>query len=392
MSEGLLLKALIILFISASVVGALARLKLPSPIGYLVSGLLIGPYGLQLLTTSAEIDFLSNLGIVFLMFIVGLELSIPATSGPRRNFLLGGSLQVGLTALLIFAGAILYGSSPIDAILLGGAGALSSVIIVMKQLANQNEISREHGQIALNILTFQSMTLIPFVAIIGAFEQAGGFDPVTLLRHVLIATAAFLLVLALCRLALRPTLTFIAQRNLTDLFLPLVLLFAMTTAVATHFAQLAPPISAYLSGMTGGESDAEHRIENSFRPFRDTMLGLFFLAMGMKIDPSVIQTFPQSVLEWTSALIVGKTVVLLFVGAMMHWPPIVAARVAVILSHGGGLSLLLLTEGMRTNAIPPDAGQPALMAVAITMLLGSILIRENRSVAKIIDRQSSRLK
>jgi CPA2 family monovalent cation:H+ antiporter-2 len=144
--------------------------------------------------------------------------------------------------------------------------------------------------------------------------------------------------------------------------------------------------------MTGGESDAEHRIENSFRPFRDTMLGLFFLAMGMKIDPSVIQTFPQSVLEWTSALIVGKTVVLLFVGAMMHWPPIVAARVAVILSHGGGLSLLLLTEGMRTNAIPPDAGQPALMAVAITMLLGSILIRENRSVAKIIDRQSSRLK
>ena len=161
-ADALLVGTLIIIFASVCAVALLARARLPAVLGYLVAGWAVGPHGLALMSASVQTRFLAELGVIFLMFMVGLEFSVPAINRARGDVLGGGSLQVGLTCLAIAGALVLLGASWPAAIVLGGAVAMSSTALALKQLADQGEVSSEHGRRALGVLLFQDLAACRF--------------------------------------------------------------------------------------------------------------------------------------------------------------------------------------------------------------------------------------
>src|SRR4030081_2583413 len=346
MADVLLIKTLVVILASVSSISLVVRAGLPAAGGYLLAGLVIGPHGLHLIATSDETRFLAELGIIFLMFMVGLEFSLSAMIAARRDVFVAGSLQVGLTALIVAGIAMLWGGEFPTAVLLGGAVAMSSTAITLKQLVEQGDVSSQQGRLVLGILLFQALAALPFLVVLGEWKQSGGPEPLEALRQLGIAASALGIAAFVCKPVFRTWLTWVARTNSTDLFLLTVLLLALGTAFAGRLAGLSAPIGAFLAGMVVGESDFRHQVEDDIRPFRDVLLGLFFVTTGMEVDPSTITAAPMAVLAWIIACLPGKALVVLLVGAIMRWPAPVSARAAVILAHGGEDGLLLLTLAM----------------------------------------------
>src|SRR6267154_1254339 len=392
MVDALLIKTLVVILASVSSISLVARAGLPAAGGYLLAGLVIGPHGLHLIATSDETRFLAELGIIFLMFMVGLEFSLSAMIAARRDVFGAGSLQVGFTVLMVAGLAMLGGIGLPTAVLLGGAVAMSSTAITLKQLVDQGDVSSQHGRLVLGILLFQDLATLPFLVVLGEWELSGGPEPLGALRQLAIAAIALSISAFVCRPIFRVGLTWVARTNSADLFLLSVLLLALGTAFAGRLAGLAVPIGAFLAGMVVGESDFRHQVEDDIRPFRDVLLGLFFVTVGMEVNPSTVLVAPMAVLVWMIACLAGKALVMILVGAIMRWPAPVGARAALILAHGGEDGLLLLTLAMRVGAIEPSVGQPALLALAATMAFGPMLIQRSARFAELVGGASHRVK
>jgi CPA2 family monovalent cation:H+ antiporter-2 len=390
MADALLVKTLVVIVASVCATSLVAHIRLPAAGGYLLAGLVIGPHGLHLLTTSDETRFLAELGIIFLMFMVGLEFSIPTIIAARRDVFGAGSLQVGFTVLIVAGVAMLWGLGLSAAMLLGGAIAMSSTAITLKQLVDQGDVSSQQGRLVLGILLFQDLAVLPFLVVLSGWQLGGGPEPLVALRQLGIAAMALGIAAFVCQPVFRTSLTWVARTNSADLFLLAVLLLALGTAFVGHLAGLSTPIGAFLAGMVVGESDFRHQVEDDIRPFRDVLLGLFFVTTGMEVDPSTVTAAPLAVLAWMIACLPVKALVMLLVGATMHWPAPVGARAALILAHGGEDGLLLLTQAMRVGAIEPNVGQPALLALAATMALGPMLIQRSARLAELVGGASHR--
>src|SRR3979490_3372539 len=232
MGDALLLKTLVVILASVSAISLVARAKLPAAAGFLLGGLVIGPHGLQLIATSDETTFLAELDIIFLMFMVGLEFSLGAMIDARRDVFGAGSLQVGFTVLMVAGAAMLLGAGLPAAALLGGAVAMSSTAITLKQLADQGDVSSQHGRLVLGILLFQDLATLPFLVVLGGWELSGGPEPLGALRQLAIAAIALGVAAFVCRPVFRVGLTWVARTNSADLFLLTVLLLALGTGFA----------------------------------------------------------------------------------------------------------------------------------------------------------------
>ncbi|UFW46332.1 MULTISPECIES: cation:proton antiporter domain-containing protein [Bradyrhizobium] len=392
MADDLLIKTLVVILASVCAISLVARLRFPAAGGYLLAGLVIGPHGLQLIAASDEARFLAELGIIFLMFMVGLEFSLSAMITARRDVFGAGSLQVGFTVFVVTGIAALSGMSLSGAVLLGGAVAMSSTAITLKQLVDQGEVSSQQGRLVLGILLFQDLAVLPFLVVLGGWQPVGGSEPLGALRQLATATIALGAAAFVCKPVFRTWLTWVARTHSADLFLLTILLLALGTAFVGHVAGLSGPIGAFLAGMVVGESDFRHQVEDDIRPFRDILLGLFFVTVGMEVDPSTVVVAPMSVLAWIAVCVPGKAFVMIQVGAIMRWPAPVAVRAALILAHGGEAGLLLLTQAMRVNALEANVGQPALLALAASMALGPMLIQESSRFAELVRGASHRLK
>jgi monovalent cation:H+ antiporter-2, CPA2 family len=375
MTDALLSESLVVILASACAVALLARVGLPAAVGYLLAGLVIGPQGLQLVAASDETRFLAELGVIFLMFMVGLEFSIPTIIAARAHVLGAGSLQVGLTSLTVAGCVRLSGADWPAAILLGGAVAMASTAIALKQLADQGEIASQHGRLALGVLLFQDLATLPFLVVVASWQQRGEPDTFGVLGQLAVAGVALAGAALVSRPLFRMTLSWVARVKSADLFLLSVLLLTLGTAFAAHLAGIAAPIGAFLAGMVIGESDFRHQVEDDIRPFRDVLLGLFFVTVGMEVNPSIVAIAPWAVLAWMVAFLPGKALVMAIITKIMRWPTQAGVRVAVILAHGGEFGLLLLTQAMGVGIIDTHVGQPALLALATTMGLAPVLIQ-----------------
>jgi CPA2 family monovalent cation:H+ antiporter-2 len=392
MADDLLIKTLVVILASFCAISLVTRLRFPAAGGYLLAGLVIGPHGLQLIAASDEARFLAELGIILLMFMVGLEFSISAMIAARRDVFGAGSLQVGFTVFIVTGIAALSGVSLSGAVMLGGAVAMSSTAITLKQLVDEGEVSSQQGRLVLGILLFQDLAVLPFLVVLGGWQLSGGPRPLGAPFQLATATIALGAAAFVCKPVFRTWLTWVAQTNSADLFLLTVLLLALGTAFVGHVAGLSGPIGAFLAGMVVGESDFRHQVEDDIRPFRDILLGLFFVTVGMEVDPSTVVVAPVSVLAWLAVCLPGKAFVMIQVGAIMRWPAPVALRAALILAHGGEAGLLLLTQAMRVNALEASVGQPALLALAVSMALGPLLIQASSRFAELVRGASHRLK
>src|SRR5271156_2603246 len=285
-----LLQILILLAASVCVVAAVRKLALPAILGYLVVGMLLGPHALALAADNETTQLLADFGVVFLVFTLGLEFSLPRLVAMRWEVLGVGGAQVLITTGIIAAGAImLFDVVPAVAVLIGGAIAMSSTAIIIAQLTEQSENNRTHGRLAVAICLFQDLSFPLLLGLVSALAGGGQSAAAPhLIAAIGIAALALLVVLAAGRWLLRPLFLMIASVRSAELFSLAVLLAVLASAWATHAVGLSLALGAFLAGMMLAETEFRHQIEATIRSYREVLLGLFFITVGMLLDVGLL--------------------------------------------------------------------------------------------------------
>ena len=382
LNEGLTLLA-----ISLLVVWMLKRVKLPPILGYLFVGVLVGPYSLGWLPEGEHISTLAEIGVVFLLFMVGLEFSLSRLIAMKATVFGLGSCQVVISTL---SGGFIAWLTGIDwqaALVVGGALALSSTAIVAKQLTDQLEMQARHGQLTIAILLFQDLAVVPFLVIIPILSM--GHDQ-SLIQPILIAIGegmfAIFIMLQIGRWLLRPFYHLVARTRSAEIFTLATLFIALTAAWLTNQLGLSLALGAFLAGLMLSETEYKHQIEADIRPFRDVLMGLFFISVGAQLDISII------VKEWfwigllTAGLIVGKGAVIAILTRLLGYELPVAFRTGLILGQAGEFGFAILMVAISNNLLTLQETQPIIAAALLSMLITPILIRYNRRITEYIFR------
>jgi len=373
---------LIILASSLVVIALFRRLQLPPVLGYLCVGLAVGPTALDWVNDSEDLPDLAELGVVFLLFSLGLEFSLSKMLTLRRVVFGLGSLQVLCCGVLLGALLLLMGMSPVAALLLGAGLALSSTAIVSKELTSLGEIFSSHGQNAIGVLLFQDvvavllLTLVPVFA--GSSEQAWYWAlPLTLGKTVVL----FLGLLLASRWLLPRLFHEVAASHSAELFVLLALVIVLLTAWLTHLLGLSPALGAFLAGMLLGESHYRHQIEADIRPFRDILLGLFFVSIGMLIDLQLFVSHSLQILGLTLALMLIKGCVVAALVKLRGSDSETAWRSGLALAQGGEFCFALMAQMQLSNMLPGEISSLLLAATFCSMLLTPLLLRAAPAIA-----------
>jgi len=374
---------LILLMVAVVLVAMFRYLHLPHILAYLTAGILVGPYGLGWIPDTEETRYLAEFGLVFLMFTIGLEFSFPKLMAMKTSVLGLGGAQV-LLSCLAFGSAAWWLGVPIEgAIVIGGMLALSSTAIVMKLLIEQLEHNSRHGRHAFGVLLFQDLVVVPFLILIpalGGDAQHTVFGTLgwVLLKSVLVLAA----IIMVGRWLLRPLLHEIASARQRELFMFTVLLLTLASAWVTQAAGLSLALGAFLAGMMLGETEYRHQVESDILPFRDILLGLFFVTIGMLLDLEIVYRLWPWVLGAVFAIIAFKALVIMGLGRLFGMETGVALRTGLVLSQGGEFGFALLLQAKNYQILGGEPAQIVLAAVVLSMLVTPLVIRYNGLVAK----------
>jgi len=382
MEHNLLGEILTLLAVSVLTVGVFRRLGLPPLLGYLFVGVLVGPHALGWFVDGAAAHLLGEIGVAFLLFAIGLHFSASQFLAMRSVLLgLGGAQMLVGTA----SGALIawWIGVPLGAaVVVGGALAMSSTALVMKQLTDQFELTERHGNLSLGILLFQDLAAVPFlVAIPILASDAGDGLGMALLLALAKGALALVVMLAAGRLALRRLFDEVARAGSTELFTLTVLLVSLLAAWITSLLGLSLALGAFLAGMMLSETEYRHQIDTELRPFRDILLGLFFISVGMQLDLAVIPGLWPWILLLVAGLVAGKGSVIALLAWWFSGNTTVALRTGTVLAHGGEFGLALLALALSTGLLSVADSQPMLAAIVITMLLAPLMIRYNSALS-----------
>jgi len=373
---------LVILAATVAVVFLFLRLGLPSILGYLVVGVLIGPYGFGLIYDVEHIATYAELGVVFLLFTIGLEFSVPLLMRMRGAMLgLGGS-QVLITAAITTLLAMVFGMDAEVALLVGGVVSMSSTALVTKTLADQAELHTRHGRNSLAILLFQDLMVVPFLILVAALSgEAMHATTTTVVLALLEGAAALLLIFAMGRWVLRPLFATVARFRSAEMFTLTVLLVVLISAWVTHQIGLTFALGAFLAGVMLGETEFRHQVESEIRPFRDILLGLFFITVGMMADLTIVANEWLLVLGILGLLIGLKLLLVYLFCRIGGWNDAVSMRTALSLAHGGEFGFAILIVAMQAGVIEWQQGQALLAALLFSMAMAPLVLRYNGLIA-----------
>ncbi len=386
-----LLQILILLTASVFVVAGARKLKLPAIMGYLAVGMLLGPHAMALEVDNETTQLLADFGVVFLVFTLGLEFSLPRLVAMRWEVLGVGGAQVFITTGIVAAVAILvFGVAPVVAVVIGGAVAMSSTAIIISQLTEQSENNRTHGRVAVAICLFQDLSFPLFLALVsvltGGGARGGGAraDALHIAGAIGIAVLALGVVLAAGRWLLRPLFLLIASFRSAELFSLAVLLAVLASAWATHAVGLSLALGAFLAGMMLAETEFRHQIEASIRSYREVLLGLFFITVGALLDVGLLLRH----LALVTAILVGVLLLKAAVVAVAAKPAtkswFKSLRTGVVVAQSGEFGFALLTLLLRRELLDPAIVQPLLAATVLSMVLSPIIIRHNRRITRVL--------
>jgi CPA2 family monovalent cation:H+ antiporter-2 len=385
-----LLQILILLAASVCVVAAVRKLALPAILGYLAVGMLLGPHALALAADNETTRLLADFGVVFLVFTLGLEFSLPRLVAMRWEVLGVGGAQVLITTGVVAAGAmVFFDVAPAVAVLIGGAVAMSSTAIIIAQLTEQSENNRTHGRLAVAICLFQDLSFPLLLALLSALSGGvGSVDAAHILGAIAVATLALLLVLAAGRWLLRPLFLMIASVRSAELFSLAVLLAVLASAWATHAVGLSLALGAFLAGMMLAETEFRHQVEATIRSYREVLLGLFFITVGMLLDVGLLLRDLPLVTAILAGMLLLKAAVVAVVAkpATKSW--FKSLRTGVIVSQGGEFGFALLILLLRNSLLDPAIVQPLLAATVLSMVISPLIIRHNRRITRVILRET----
>ncbi len=379
--------ALIIILLAASVfvVTLARRLGLPTILGYVAVGLAIGPHALGVFPESDTTHLLAELGVVFLLFTLGLEFSWPRMVALRREVFGLGSLQVLGSTAVVAPIVHLFGIPWAQSIVLGGAVAMSSTVLIVQQLAERAELNRTHGRLAFSVVLFQDIAVVPFLALAAALAPGTEvFGIANVLSLVGAGAVLVLVVLAAGRWGLRPLLYVIANSHVRELFTLAVLLVALAAAWASQLAGFSMALGAFLAGMMLAETEYSHQVESVIRPFRDILLGVFFISVGMLLDFRALWSEFWLIFAMAFAMVCIKAVVATCATRLFVDSTFKSLRTGITLAVGGEFGIALLTLLLQNRAIDPAIAQPMLVAVVLAMVLAPFILANNKRIARLL--------
>lgn len=375
---------LTLLYLLAAVLGVVAcrYLKLPPMLGYLAVGVVIGPNALALAKNADGVRHLGEFGVVFLMFVIGLEFNLPKLRTMRNHVFGLGLFQVALTMVLTTAGSMAFamlapmrwGMDWKTALALSSAMAMSSTAIVVKLMSERLEMEAEHGKRVMGVLLFQDLAVVPLLVLIPALSASPEQMVETLALALLKAIALIAVLMVGGPRVMRWWLTLVARRKSEELFVLNLLLVTLGLAWLTELAGLSLALGAFIAGMLISETQYKHQVETDIRPFHDVLLGLFFISIGMMLDwRLVLERWPLVLLLVTVPVLYKAVVVTLLArsfGASMG----VALRTGLYLAQAGEFGFVLLTLAQANKLVPPELLNPILAAMVLSMLATPFIV------------------
>ncbi len=388
---------LILLYLVAAVLGVVAcrSLRLPPMLGYLGVGVLIGPKALDLGRDAEGMRHLAEFGVVFLMFVIGLEFNLPKLRSMRKLVFGLGFSQVAMTmvaalagnTLLAWAFAALGRSWQLgwqSSLALGGALAMSSTAIVVKLMAERLEVDSEHGRRVMGVLLFQDLAVVPLLVLIPAL----GSSPDNLVRELLVAGAKAVALLTVLLVGgqrvMRWWLTLVARRKSEELFILNLLLVTLGLAWLTEHAGLSLALGAFVAGMLIAETEYKHQVETDIRPFHDVLLGLFFITVGMQLDVFVVARQLPWVLMLTLLPVLFKFGLVTLLARGFGAAPGVALRTGLYLAQAGEFGFVLVALARQNHLLPPQMENMVLASMVLSMLATPFIVMySNRIVMRL---------
>ncbi|MGF7118963.1 cation:proton antiporter [Methanobacterium oryzae] len=373
-----LLKDIAVIFVLSVVVLYLfQRIKVPTIVGFFLTGILAGPGGLGLVNAVNEVQILAEIGVIFLLFTIGIEFSLDKFSQLRRSVLLGGSLQVLLTFLAVFSIAYLWGASVEESIFIGFLISLSSTAIVLKLLQDKDELDSPHGRTALGILIFQDIAVIPMILISPLLVGATGNLNTPAIIFILEIIGIILFTIAGAKWIIPWVLYQIARLQNRELFILVVIAICMSITWLTTVVGLSPALGAFLAGLIVSNSEYSHQALGSILPFRDVFISFFFISIGMLLNVSFFIQYILVIILVVIAVLVIKSLIASIVTAILGFSFRIIVLVGLILSQIGEFSFILALTGIQYNLLSQSSYQIFLSLSILTMAITPFILKSS---------------
>ncbi|HKP48999.1 MAG TPA: cation:proton antiporter [Gemmatimonadales bacterium] len=376
---------LIMLVAAVAVVSVFRRFQASAALGYLVAGALIGPSGLALLDNADATSVLAQFGVVFLLFSVGLELSIERLTSLRR-FVFGlGAMQMAVTSGVFCLGLIALGQKPAAALILSTGLALSSTAIVLHTLVERREILSTQGRVSLAVLLFQDLAVVPLLTLVPLLMPSDTGLLKALAGALVKATAAIVLILTIGRLLVRPALRAVARGKTSELFTGVVLLLVLGLGWLTEQAGLSMALGAFLAGLLIAETEYRPQVEGDIQPFRGLLLALFFMTVGMGLDLGLLRDRWLLLATLLLGLLIAKAGILVGLAALFRLPLSVSVRLGISLAQGGEFAFVLFLLARDAGVLPRAVTGIAMLVTGLSMAVTPLLLGVARTLSRRLD-------
>lgn len=384
------IEILAILSSAVLIVWVFRRLKLPAILAYLVAGMFVGEHGLNLAQDQVDYDHFAELGIVFLLFTLGLEFSLPRLMAMRHLVLAVGSLQVGISLFIFMIASMYFGLSFESSFVVGSILALSSTAIVIRQLSETGAMKRKSGQLSVAILLFQDVAVVPLLIIIPMLALDDGTSmtwalTIAIFKGVVVVT----LLLFIGKWLLPKVFNIIASVRTDELFVLTTLLVTLLASALTQWFGLSMALGAFLAGMMLGESEYKHQLEADIRPYRDILLGLFFITVGMKLDVGLLLSSPLNILALMMSFMLVKIMVVRVLASRAGESTKDAWASGLMLAQMGEFGFVLIALANQVELLPNDVSSMLLGAGVISMAITPYMIEHARSWSIFLSQEKS---
>ncbi len=366
----------IVVAVGVVTVLALSRLRLPTVSGLIVAGALVGPHGLALVEHGELISALAEVGVVLLLFTIGLEFSLARLRRIAKLVAIGGGLQVGLTLAVVAGFAWWYGEPSSRAILLGMVVALSSTAIVLRGLTERNELDAPHGRFIVGALIFQDLCVVPMVLLVPILAGEGSGHPAVAVGLALgKAGGVVVATLVVARFVVPRLFVWVDASRSRELFLMAVVAICIGTAWLTSLVGLSLALGAFLAGLVLADTEYQHRALGDILPLRDVLTSLFFMSLGMMFDVRALIDGPGPVLLMLAALLVGKGAVATLAAMAMRFPARAAWLAGAGLAQFGEFGFVLLLAGIQHGLVDAERARVLLAAGVISMTVTPLVVK-----------------
>lgn len=383
---------LTLLVSSVIVISIFRRLHLPPILGYLTVGVLAGSHGPVWITGFENIHQLSKFGVVFLLFTIGLEFSVTKLISMKKALLGLGSTQVLMTILIGFGIALLCGLNPSVSFIIGAAIALSSTAIISKLLNETGKLHTPQGRLSISVLIFQDLCVIPLLTITSALaSKSDGSLALEIIWSLVKVSISFVALIVAGRILLTPIFNEVAKSRSAELFMLAAISVALSAAWITHSLGLSEELGPFLAGVILAGTPYHHQISIDIRPFRDALLGLFFISIGLQVDINVLQQYFWIIAGISAAIIMLKALIVGFLTRFLNQgDKETAVKTGLLLCQGGEFGFILITYATQMNLMTTVEGNIVLLSIIFSMIISLLMLKYQTQICRLITRNNTR--